>query len=188
MVVCDVPALAQIINNVINSLHVNLTLDITVTVAVTLMGIRSWLLKPYLERMEALEAELKALKEEDLKVRDELREVLRALNEKADKADLKDVRMRLNSLEKALDNIITRMEAQEIILKREEIISDKDAQKELVLRLIREGYTQPTKILGMAPFGSKRLYEILKELEAERLIKKIKKKRKVYYVAEEGAY
>ena len=159
------------------------------------MGIRRWILgidpdevKALASRVEALEAEVKTLKEENIKVRDELHDVLKALNEKAEKDDIKDVRMRLNSLEKALDNIITRMEAQEIILRREEILSDKDAQKELVLRLIREGYTQPTKILDMVPFGSKRLYEILKELEAERLIKKIKKKRKVYYVAEEEAY
>lgn len=176
------------------------------------MGLREWILKPYLDKLQALEQEVKALDarlqalddvsrkvdvmEERLKVmenevrtlRDDLKDVLKALNDKANKDDLKDLRIRLNSLEKALDNIITRMEAQEIILKGEEILSDKEAQKELVLKLIREGYNQPSRILEMVPFGAKRLYEILDELEKNLLIKKIKKKRKVYYIAEEEAY
>ncbi|MCD6445965.1 helix-turn-helix transcriptional regulator [Candidatus Bathyarchaeota archaeon] len=45
-----------------------------------------------------------------------------------------------------------------------------------------------TKNKSMIPFGNKKLYEILTELEREGLIKKLKKKRKVYYIAEEEAY
>jgi len=166
------------------------------------MGIRSWLLKPYLETLEAqskelsnlkarvgtLEAELKALKEDNIRVRDELREVLKALNEKADKADIQDLRLRLNSLMKTLDGLIMKIESLEIGLQGDHLLTDDEAKKELILRLIREGYNTPKELKTMVPFGNKKLYEVLKELEHEGLIKKLKKKRKVVFVIEEGAY
>ena len=61
------------------------------------MGLREWLFKPYLERLQALEDEVKDLKENSHDVRNELQDILKALNEKADKDDLKDVRLRVNS-------------------------------------------------------------------------------------------
>ena len=163
------------------------------------MGIREWLLKPYLEktskdlsdlkvRVDTLEAELKALKEDNIRVRDELREVLRALNEKADKADIQDLRLRLNSLMKTLDGLIMKIEGLEIGLQGDHLLTDDEAKKELILRLIREGYNTPKELKAMVPFGNKKLYEVLRELEREGLIKKLKKRRKVIYVAEEGAY
>ena len=152
------------------------------------MGIREWILKPYLQRLQTLEDEVKSLREDNLKVRDELRDLLKALNEKADKDDLKDVRLRLNSLMKTLDSLITKIEGLEIGLQRDQILTDDEAKKELILRLIREGYNAPKELKAMVPFGNKKLYEILTELERKGLIKKLKKKRKVVYVAEGEAY
>ncbi len=152
------------------------------------MGLRNWLLRPYLERLQALEAELKSLREDNLKVRDELREVLKILNEKAEKDDLKDLRLRLNSIEYTLDSFIRQVEALEISLKGDRLLADDKTKEELILHLIREGYNTPKELKAMVPFGNKKLYEILKELEQKGLVRKIKKKRKVYYVAEEEAY
>lgn len=145
------------------------------------MGLREWILKPYLDRLKVMENEVRTL-------RDDLKDVLKALNEKADRDDIKDLRLRLNSLEKSLDNLITKMEAFEIGLQRDQILADDEAKKELVLRLIRQGYDTPKRLKEVVPFGNKKLYEILKELERQGLIKTLKKKRKVIYIAEEEAY
>ena len=159
------------------------------------MGIREWILKPYLDELEQqsrelsnLKAEVKGLKESNLKMRDELQGLLKALNDKADKDDLKDVRLRLNSLMQTLDSLIMKMEGLEISLQRDQILADDEAKKELVIRLVREGYNTPKGLKSMVPFGNKKLYEILSELEKEGLIKTLKKKRKIVYVAEEEAY
>ena len=159
------------------------------------MGIREWILKPYLDELEQqsrelsnLKAEVKGLKESNLKMRDELQGLLKALNDKADKDDLKDVRLRLNSLMQTLDSLIMKMEGLEISLQRDQILADDEAKKELVLKLIKEGYNTPKGLKSMVPFGNKKLYEILSELEKQGLIKTLKKKRKVYYILEEEAY
>ena len=100
------------------------------------MGIREWLFKPYLEYLEQqsrelsnLKAEVKALKENNLKMRDEFQGLLKALNNKADKDDLKDVRLRLNSLMQTLDNLIMRMEGLEISLQRDQILTHDEDKK-----------------------------------------------------------
>jgi len=124
------------------------------------------------------------------KLRAEILEVLKALDRKADKADLEDVRLRLNSLMKTLDSLAQQIEALNISLKRDQFLATGEGQKELILRLIREGYNTPSELKRVAPFGSKKLYEILRELEREGLVEKIKRGRRVYYVssaeAEEG--
>jgi len=152
------------------------------------MGLREWILKPYLDKLEALEGEVKSLKENYHNVRNDIQDILKALNEKADKDDLKDVRLRLNSLMQSLDSIIMKMEGLEISLERDQILSDDEAKKELVLRLIREGYNTPKGLKSMVPFGNKKLYEILSELKKKSLIKTLKKKRKAVYISEEDAY
>jgi len=159
------------------------------------MGIREWILKPYLEYLEQqskelsnLKAEVEGLKESNLKMRDELQGLLKALNDKADKDDLKDVRLRLNSLMQTLDNLIMKMEGLEISLQRDQILTHDEGKKELVIRLIKQGYNTPKGLKSMVPFGNKKLYEILSELEKEGLIKTLKKKRKVYYITEEEVY
>lgn len=143
---------------------------------------REWLLKPYLDELKALRGEVEHLKEEDLKLRGELLEVLKALNEKADKGDLEDVRLRLNSLARSLDNLIQQMEALEISLQRDQILAGDEAKKALVLKLIQEGYNSPKGLKAMVPFGNKKLYQLLEELEREGLVRKLKKGRKVYYI------
>ena len=70
------------------------------------MGLREWLLKPYLEELKVLREEVKSIKEDNLKVRDELQDMLkekellkiqRALEDKADK---KIIERELESLSK----------------------------------------------------------------------------------------
>jgi len=152
------------------------------------VGIRSWILKPYIERLQALEDEVRDLKENSHNVRNELQDILKALNGKADKDDLKDVRLRVNSLMQSLDSIIMKMEGLEISLERDQILADDEAKKELVLKLIKEGYNTPKGLKSMVPFGNKKLYEILEDLKKKGLIKTLKKRRKVYYIPEEEAY
>ncbi|RLF79801.1 hypothetical protein DRN44_08285 [Thermococci archaeon] len=139
-------------------------------------------------RKVEIKAEVKGLKESNLKVRDELQGLLKALNDKADKDDLKDVRLRLNSLIQTLDSLIMKMEGLEISLQRDQILADDEDKKELVIRLIREGYNTPKGLKSMVPFGNKKLYEIPTELEREGLTKTLKKKRKVYYITEAEVY
>ena len=87
-----------------------------------------------------------------------------------------------------LDSLIMKMEGLEISLQRDQILADDEDKKELVIRLIREGYDTPKGFKSMVPFGNKKLYEILTELEKEGLTKKLKKKQKVFYVTGEEAY
>jgi len=163
------------------------------------MGLRSWILgfdpkevegkfKEMEKKITYLENSLKLIKLELKEVTQTHRQILMNLNEKADKDDLKDVRLRLNSLTQTLDNLIMKIEGLEISLQRDQILTDDEAKKELILRLIREGYNTPKELKSMVPFGNKKLYEILTELEKKGLIKKLKKKRKVVYIAEEEAY
>lgn len=163
------------------------------------MGLRSWFLgfdpkemerkfKEMEKKITYLENSLKLLKLELKEVAQTHRQILMNLNDKADKDDLKDVRLRLNSLTQTLDNLIMKIEGLEISLQRDQILTDDEAKKELILRLIREGYNTPKELKSMVPFGNKKLYEILTELEKKGLIKKLKKKRKVVYIAEEEAY
>jgi len=62
-------------------------------------------------------------------MRDELQGLLKVLNDKADKDDLKDVRLRLNSLMQTLDNLIMRMEGLEISLQRDQILTHDEDKK-----------------------------------------------------------
>ncbi|WP_456328630.1 helix-turn-helix domain-containing protein [Archaeoglobus sp.] len=161
------------------------------------MGLRSWLLGFDPEEVKALKAEVKELRARveqveklrvklgltEEKLRAEILEVLKALDRKADKVDLEDVRLRLNSLMKTLDALTQQIEALNISLKRDQILATEERQKELILRLILEGYNTPSELKRVAPFGSKKLYEILRELEREGLVEKIKRGRRVYYVS-----
>ena len=178
----------------LSNLYINITLSTTELVRIV-VGFRRWIIgidpdevKALESKVEILEAELKALKEDNIKVHDELREVLKVLNEKADKVDIQDLRLRFNSFMKTLDSLIMKIESLEIGLQGDHLLADDEAKKELILRLIREGYNTPKELKTMVPFGNKKLYEVLKELEREGLIKKLKKRRKVVFVIEEGTY
>jgi len=100
-------------------------------------------LRARVEQVEKLRVKL-GLTEE--KLRAELLEVLKALDRKADKPDLEDVRLRLNSLMKTLDALTQQIETLNISLKRDQILATEEGQKELILRLIREGYNTPSEL------------------------------------------
>lgn len=79
-----------------------------------------------------------------------------------------------------------KIEGLEISLQGDHLLSGNEAKKELILQLIREGYNTPKELKAMAPFGNKKLYAILKRLEAKGKLRKLRKKRRVHYVLVEG--
>ena len=124
------------------------------------MSLRRWLLGFDPNEVKALKAEVEDLRARveqveklrvklgltEEKLRAELLEVLKALDRKADKPDLEDVRLRLNSLMKTLDALTQQIETLNISLKRDQILATEEGQKELILRLIREGYNTPSEL------------------------------------------
>ena len=59
---------------------------------------------------------------------------------------------------------------------------DPESEEVLVLDLIRQGYTSPSELVSRLKMGNKKLYEILKRLEAKGKVRKLRKGKKVHYV------
>jgi len=152
------------------------------------LGLRSWLLGDYAKRIEALETLVKELKDSQAEILKELKDIHKALGSKANYDDIKDLRLRLNNVIQSLESLQSQIESLSLWSQREQILESDVAKKDLVLRLISKGYDTPKELKVMVPFGSKKLYEILRELERDGLIKTIKIKRRVYYKLKEEAY
>ena len=160
------------------------------------MGIRSWLLKPYLEALETQMKELSNLKAEV----EDLRERLRALEKVGQRVELleerlkvldyvsdstKENRLWIKELLKDIENL--KLEIEALKLKSEADSSNKAELDELDLEarvydLIRKGQTSPTKIAQTLGISKDKLYRILKRLQDARLITTIGKGRKKKYV------
>ena len=59
---------------------------------------------------------------------------------------------------------------------------DKNEEELLVLDYLRQGYTSPSELVSRLKMGNKKLYEILKRLEAKGKVRKLRKGKKVHYV------
>jgi len=160
------------------------------------VGIRSWLLKPYLEALETQMKELSNLKAEV----EDLRERLRALEKVGQRVELleerlkvldyvsdstKENRLWIKELLKDIENL--KLEIEALKLKSEADSSNKAELDELDLEarvydLIRKGQTSPTKIAQTLGISKDKLYRILKRLQDARLITTIGKGRKKKYV------
>jgi len=160
------------------------------------MGIRSWLLKPYLENLEAQSKELSNLKAEV----EDLKEKLKALEKVGRRVELleerlkvldyvsdstKENRLWIKELLKDIENL--KLEIEALKLKSEADSSNKAELDELDLEarvydLIRKGQTSPTKIAQTLGISKDKLYRILKRLQDARLITTIGKGRRKKYV------
>jgi len=160
------------------------------------VGIRSWLLKPYLETLETQTKELSNLKAEV----ENLRERLRALEKVGRRVELleerlkvldyvsdstKENRLWIKELLKDIENL--KLEIEALKLKSEADSSNKAELDELDLEarvydLIRKGQTSPTKIAQTLGISKDKLYRILKRLQDTRLITTIGKGRRKKYV------
>ncbi|NPB03990.1 MAG: hypothetical protein GXO39_06210 [Thermotogae bacterium] len=163
------------------------------------VGIRSWLLKPYLEALEAQSKELSNLKAkvEDLKERlrslEDLRQKVEVMEERLRAFDNlieqeKDTRIWLRSLMKELEEVKLELEAIKLGSAPEQSLEmgfSEEDEKQLVLALIRKGAHSPSELKRLVPFGVGKLYRILKELEKEGLIRNVGKKRNRKYIPAE---
>lgn len=162
------------------------------------MGIRSWLLKPYLEALESQSKELLNLKDEvkglqekvdDLAngYQDILKELLQLQKSLETKADKKETERELESLSKLVMAVYDKIKELETVnqLSLGESL-DKNEEELLVLDYLRQGYGSPSELLSRLKFGNKKLYAILRRLEAKGKVRKVRKGKRVYYMLVEG--
>jgi len=148
---------------------------------VTSVGIRSWILKPYLDKLQALEAQVKALnrKVDDLRV-----EVLELHKNKADKERLHLIEKEMESVEnlnRYLFDIVKELRNYvyaEMEGSGSEPRENQQTLEEAIIELIKQGYDSPKNLARKAKIGVGRLYQILERLEKENRIRTIKKGRK----------
>ena len=145
------------------------------------MGFREWILRPYLERLQELEAQVKAL---NRKV-DSLRaEVLELHKTKADKERLHLIEKEMESVEnlnRYLFDIVKELRNYvyaEIEGSGSEPGENQQTLEEALIELIKQGYDSPKNLARKAKIGVGRMYEILERLEKENRVRTIKKGRK----------
>ncbi|WP_456327027.1 hypothetical protein [Palaeococcus sp. (in: euryarchaeotes)] len=166
------------------------------------MGIREWLIRPYLDQLKALEAQAQELSKlkteiESLKVRlnkiEKTGEKIKVLEERLKLLDHlleqeKDNRIWLRSLIKELEEVKLELEAIKLGSTPEQSLTvrfSEEDEKQLVLALIRKGAHSPSELKRLVPFGVGKLYRILRELEKEGLIRNVGKKRNRKYIPTE---
>lgn len=183
------PALAHVLDTLINNTSVKVTLDLSITATVAIMGLREWITRPYLKRLEILEAKVAEI---DKKVEALRGEVLELHKEKADKERLRLIEKELESIEnlnayifEALKDLRRYAEA-EVEGSGPEPGENQISEEELIIELIKQGYDSPKNLAKKAHIGVGRLYEILKRLEAENRIRTIKKGRRKKIIVVEG--
>ena len=144
------------------------------------MGLREWILGPYAKDLEELKSEVKNLAKD---YQDTLKELLKIQRALEDKADKKAVERELESLSKLVMIVydkLKELEAYSEVSLGESL--DPESEEVLVLDLIRQGYTSPSELVSRLKMGNKKLYEILKRLEAKGKVRKLRKGKKVHYV------
>jgi len=145
------------------------------------VGLREWILKPYLTRLQALEGEVKILN----KKLDSLRvEVLELHKNKADKERLHLIEKEMESVEnlnRYLFDIVKELRNYvyaEIEGSASEPRENQQTLEEALIELIKQGYDSPKNLAKKAKIGVGRMYEILERLEKENRVRTIKKGRK----------
>ena len=157
------------------------------------MGLREWILKPYLDKLQALEQEVKAL-DARLQALDDVSRKVDVMEERLKVLDHlleseKDTRIWLRSLMKELEEVKLELEAVKLGSAPEQspqFSMSEEEEKQLVLALIRKGAHSPSELKRLVPFGVGKLYRILKELERGGLIRNIGKRKKRKYVPAEA--
>lgn len=151
--------------------------------------LREWLLKPYLERLKALDDKLNSL-ENKLQVIDDMLKQLQMSKVDKDtfhllKALVEKDGTTLKSLQKEIENMRLEIEGLKLHSEMEQIEAKeltKEEAKALLLDLIKKGYHSPTELKKLVPFGVNKMYKLLEELEKDGIIRKIGKKKKRKYI------
>ena len=158
------------------------------------MGLREWIIGPYAEEVNRLREEIQTLKSEvkalrflvndlqktDVNTLKELIRIQKALENKADKKAMERELESLSKLVMAVYDKLKDLEAYSEVSLGESL--DPESEEILVLDLIRQGYTSPSELVSRLKFGNKKLYAILKRLEAKGKLRKLRKKHRVHYV------
>jgi len=98
-------------------------------------------------------------------------------------ADKKEMERELESLSRLVMAVYDKIKELETVsqLSLGESL-DKNEEELLVLDYLRQGYGSPSELLSRLKFGNKKLYAILKRLEAKGKVRKVRKGKRVYYV------
>jgi len=158
------------------------------------LGLREWIIGPYAEEVNRLREEIQTLKSEvkalrflvndlqktDVNTLKELIRIQKALENKADKKAMERELESLSKLVMAVYDKLKDLEAYSEVSLGESL--DPESEEILVLDLIRQGYTSPSELVSRLKFGNKKLYAILKRLEAKGKLRKLRKKHRVHYV------
>ena len=142
------------------------------------MGIREWILKPYLDKLKALEDQVQDInkKLDDIKT-----EVLELHKNKADKDRLHLIEKEVESIEN-LNNYLfdiikdlrnhahTEMEGS-----GREPRENQQSMEKALIELIKKCYDSPKNLARKAQIGVGRMYEILERLEEENRVRTIKR-------------
>jgi len=163
--------------------------------SVRFVGLRKWILgfdpnefyelKTTLIRIENIEKEIQEVKEN-------IKELQRILNDKADKQTvdllskmLETERKIVDSLEQELKEIKLKFDTLELsseLVEAQKVPADDFELEERLIKLISQGHNSPTELIRMLGISADKLYQIINRLISSRKIKKIKKGRKVYYI------
>lgn len=156
-------------------------------IQVFILGLRSWILGDYAKRLENLEGEVKDLRQKVDELargyQDILKELLQIQKGLESKADKKEMERELESLSKLVMVVYDKIKELETVnqLSLGESL-DRNEEELLVLDYLRQGYGSPSELLSRLKFGNKKLYAILKRLEAKGKVRKLRKGKRVYYV------
>lgn len=163
---------------------------------VTLVGLREWILKPYVQDLQELKSKLTNLEAQVQEVNQRLAKVEAELYElnknKADKERLRLIEKELEQVENITGYLFDTLRDLSRLAEAEEKGSGSEhsgtimSEEELLLELIRRGYDSPRNLAKKAKIGVGRMYEILERLEAEGKIRTIKKGRKKKIIIIEG--
>lgn len=153
------------------------------------MGIRSWILGPYVQEIEDLKEELQDLKTR-LEALEKVNHKMELLEERLKildivSADVKDNRLWIRELLKDIEDLKLEIEALKLKSTADSSTKEKLDDIELearVYELIQKGYHSPTKLAQILGISKDKLYRILKRLQEVRLITTKGKGRKKKYV------
>ena len=156
------------------------------------MGIREWILKPYLQRLQVLEDKLTQLEDKIQTLDGTLRQLQTS---KVDKETFRLLQklvdsngITLRSLQKEIENMRLEIESLKLHSEMEQLKTtelSREEAKALLLDLIKKGHHSPTELKRLIPFGVNKMYKLLEELEKDGLIRKIGPKRKRKYIPAE---
>lgn len=156
------------------------------------MGLREWLLKPYLQRLQALEDQVKGVDNKLRKLELQLMSIQAKFDDKVDRETFRLLQKlvdnsgtTIKSLQKEIENIRLEIEGLKLHSEMEQIEAkelSKEEAKAFLLDLIKKGYHSPSELKRLVPFGVNKMYKLLEELEKDGLVRKVGSKRKRKYI------